>query len=276
MSQYENYHDTSKSYDQTRTPIGIEILLGCLTSTPRPLSEHRILDAGCGTGNYIQALKGRVGNLCGLEFNEGMLAQAREKFRKDSNVSLEQGSLLELLKYDTNTFDGIMCNQVLHHLAPESDSEEFSQIHQLIEETHRVLRPRGVFVINTSSHKQLYDGFWWADLIPDAVDRMAKRAPTIEFLVSALQEIAFRRGGLVVPVDAVLQGENYLDPTGPLHKSFRDGDSTWSLTTPEELERAIERTKTMNQEGSMAMYLDSREDSRKNIGQTTFVFAYKL
>jgi hypothetical protein len=83
-------------------------------------------------------------------------------------------------------------------------------------------------------------------------------------------------GGLVVPVDAVLQGENYLDPTGPLHKSFRDGDSTWSLTTPEELERAIERTKTMNQEGSMAMYLDSREILRKNIGQTTFIFAYKL
>jgi len=276
MSQFENYHDTSKSYDQTRTPIGIEIVLGCLASTPRPLSEHRILDAGCGTGNYIQALKGKVGDLCGLEFNEGMLAQAQEKFRKDSNVWLKQGSLLEPLKYDTNTFDGMMCNQVLHHLVTESGSEDFPQILQLIEEAHRVLRPRGVFVINTSGHKQLYDGYWWADLIPDAMGRVAKRLPTIEFIVSALKEIGFRMGGLVVPVDAVLQGENYLDPTGPLHKSFRDGDSTWSLTTPEELERAIERTKTMNQEGSMAMYLDSREILRKNIGQTTFIFAYKL
>ncbi|NQV33618.1 MAG: class I SAM-dependent methyltransferase, partial [Phycisphaeraceae bacterium] len=141
MIEFENYQETSQCYDQTRTPIGIEILLGCFASTPRPLSEHRILDAGCGTGNYIQVLKGRVGSLCGLEFNEGMLAQAKAKFREDSNVSLEQGSLLELLKYDTNTFDGIMCNQVLHHLAAGSDSEDFAQIHQLIEEAHRVLRP---------------------------------------------------------------------------------------------------------------------------------------
>jgi SAM-dependent methyltransferase len=276
MSQFENYSDTSRSYDQTRTPIGIEILLGCLASTPRPLSEHKILDAGCGTGNYIQALKGKVGSLCGLEFNEGMLAQAQGKFKKDSNVSLEQGSLLEPLKYDTTTFDGIMCNQVLHHLATESDSEESSPIYQLIEEAHRVLRPGGVFVISTSGHKQLYDGFWWADLILDAVGRAAKRFPTIEFLVSGLKENGFRMGGVVVPVDAVLQGENYLDLAGPINKEFRDGDSTWSLATPEELERAIERTKTMNQEGRMAKYLDSREDLRKHIGQTTFVFAYKL
>jgi ubiquinone/menaquinone biosynthesis C-methylase UbiE len=160
-----------------------------------PLSEHRILDAGCGTGNYIQALKGKVGDLCGLEFNEGMLAQAQEKFRKDSNVWLKQGSLLEPLKYDTNTFDGMMCNQVLHHLVTESGSEDFPQILQLIEEAHRVLRPRGVFVINTSGHKQLYDGYWWADLIPDAMGRVAKRLPTIEFIVSALKEIGFRMGG---------------------------------------------------------------------------------
>ncbi|MCP4452294.1 MAG: class I SAM-dependent methyltransferase [Planctomycetes bacterium] len=276
MIEFEDYQETSKCYDQTRTPIGIEILLGCLASTPRPLSEHRILDAGCGTGNYIQALKGKVGCLCGLEFNEGMLAQAQEKFRKDSSVSLEQGSLLEPLKYDTNTFDGIICNQVLHHLVTESCSEDSSPIQQLIEEAHRVLRPGGVFVINNCGHKQLCDGFWWADLIPDAMGRMAKRVPTTESLVSALKNIGFRMGGLVVPVDAVLQGDKYLDPTGPLHKSFRDGDSTWSLTTPEELERAIERTKTMNRDGSMAMYLDSREDLRKHIGQTTFVFAYKL
>lgn len=183
MSQFENYNDTSKRYDQTRTPIGIEILLGCLVSTPRPLSEQRVLDAGCGTGNYIQALKGKVGDLCGLEFNEGMLAQAQEKFTNDSHVSLEQGSLLERLAYDTNTFDGLMCNQVLHHLETESGAEDFSQIRQLIEEAHRVLRPGGVFVINSCSHRQLHDGFWWADLIPDAMGRMAKRFPTLDYLV---------------------------------------------------------------------------------------------
>ncbi|EDN71447.1 hypothetical protein BGP_5273 [Beggiatoa sp. PS] len=58
--EYENYHDTSKGYDNTRIPIGIEILLGCFASTPRPLPEQHILDGGCGNGNYIQALKKKL------------------------------------------------------------------------------------------------------------------------------------------------------------------------------------------------------------------------
>jgi ubiquinone/menaquinone biosynthesis C-methylase UbiE len=277
MSQieFENYHETSKRYDKTRAPIGIEILLGCFASTPRALTEQRILDAGCGTGNYLHALKEKVNRLHGLELNEGMLAQAQEKFQNDSNVRLDQGSLLEQFPYNDTIFDGIMCNQVLHHLVAESRSEDFPQIRQLIKEAWRVLRPQGVFVINTSSHPQLYDGFWWADLIPEAVGRIAKRFPPVELLVSMLKEVGFRRGGMVVPVDAVLQGENYLEPTGPLNKSFRDGDSTWSLTTNEELERALERVRKMNQESRMAQYLETRENIRKSIGQTTFIFAYK-
>lgn len=58
--EYEDYHDTSKGYDNTRIPIGIEILLGCFASTPRPLPEQHILDGGCGNGNYIQALKKKL------------------------------------------------------------------------------------------------------------------------------------------------------------------------------------------------------------------------
>jgi ubiquinone/menaquinone biosynthesis C-methylase UbiE len=273
--EFENYHETSKRYDKTRTPIGIEILLGCFASTPRALTEQRILDVGCGTGNYLNALKGKIKRLHGLELNEGMLAQAQKKFQNDSNVLLDDGSLLEPLPYNNNIFDGMMCNQVLHHLVEESNQENFPQVRRIMEDAHRVLRSQGVFVINSSSHPQLYDGFWWADLIPEAVGRIAERFPPVELLVSMLKEVGFRRGGMVVPVDAVLQGENYLEPTGPLNKSFRDGDSTWSLATNEELELALERVRKMNQDSSIAQYLETRENLRKKIGQTTFIFAYK-
>ncbi|MEN8216971.1 MAG: class I SAM-dependent methyltransferase [Pseudomonadota bacterium] len=273
--EYENYHDTSKAYDNTRIPIGIDIFLGCFASTPRPLLEQNILDGGCGTGNYIQALKEKVGHLYGLELNEGMLAQAREKCQNDANIQLEQGSLLEPLPYHDETFDGMMSNQVLHHLVAASSPENFEPVHKLIKEAQRILRPQGVLVFNTSSHPQLYDGFWWADLIPEAVGKIAKRFPPIEIMTSMLKEVGFHKVGIVVPVDAVLQGENYLDPMGPLKKDFRDGDSTWSLATDEELERAFERVQTLNKKDSMAQYLDTREKLRKNIGQTTFIFAYK-
>ncbi len=273
--EFENYHDTSKAYDNTRIPIGIEIYLGCFASTPRPLLEQNILDGGCGTGNYIQALKEKVGHLYGLELNGGMLAQAREKCQNEANIQLEQGSLLEPLPYHDETFDGMMCNQVLHHLVAASSQEHFEPVHQLIKEAQRVLRPQGVLVFNTNSHQQLYDGFWWADLIPEAVGRIAKRFPPREIMTSMLKEVGFHKIGIVVPVNTVLQGKNYLDPMGPLKKDFRDGDSTWSLATDEELEQAFERVRTMNQEDRMVQYLETRENWRKNIGQTTFLFAYK-
>ncbi|HDN25879.1 MAG TPA: methyltransferase domain-containing protein, partial [Thioploca sp.] len=217
----------------------------------------------------------KVGHLYGLELNGGMLAQAREKCQNDANIQLEQGSLLEPLPYQDETFDGMMCNQVLHHLVAASSQENFEPVHKLIKEAQRVLRPQGVLVFNTSSHPQLYDGFWWADLIPEAVGRIAKRFPPIEIMTSMLKEVGFHKVGIVVPVNAVLQGGNYLDPMGPLKKDFRDGDSTWSLATNEELKQAQARVQLMNQEGSMTNYLETRENLRKNIGQTTFLFAYK-
>lgn len=56
MSQYAKYKIGSPNYDTTRVPIGLEIILGCLTRTGIPLGEQAVLEAGSGTGNYLQAL----------------------------------------------------------------------------------------------------------------------------------------------------------------------------------------------------------------------------
>ncbi|NEQ82656.1 MAG: class I SAM-dependent methyltransferase [Moorea sp. SIO2I5] len=272
--EFENYQETSKSYDTTRVSIGKEILLGCFASTPRPLSQQIVLDGGCGTGNYIEALNGKVATIYGLEFNQGMLMQCQQKFQAYPNIHLTQGNLLNL-PYENNYFDGMMCNQVMNHLVPEENhSDKFIQLHQMMKEAYRVLHPQGVLVLNTCSHKQLFDGFWWADLIPEAMNRVAKRYPTLETLTSMLKEVGFHLGGKIVPVDAVLQGNNYLDQEGPLNKAYRDGDSTWSLATTEELETALERVIKMNADGSIKQYLESRENLRRHIGQTTFIYAY--
>nr|VFK18914.1 MAG: Ubiquinone/menaquinone biosynthesis C-methylase UbiE [Candidatus Kentron sp. LFY] len=274
-AEYENYDETFRNYDTTRIPVGLEILLGFFASIPRPLNEQKILDLGCGTGNYIEALKDRIGHLHGLEITEGMLSKARQKLGNHSNISLTQGNLLDPLPYGDNRFDGVMCNQVLHHLVTDSHRQTFSEVRPVIEETHRVLRSPGVLAINTSSHHQLFHGFWWADLIPEAVDRISRRFPPIEFIQSILQKTGFRAAGIVVPIDAVLQAGNYLDPMGPVKKRFRDGDSTWSLATKEELQRACERVRTMNEHHKMEDYMKARERLRANTGQTTFIFAHK-
>lgn len=273
--EFENYQETSKKYDQTRIPIGTEILLGCFASTPHPLSQQTILDGGCGTGNYTEALKSKIATIHGLEFNRGMLQQSQQKFQADANIYLTQGNLIDL-PYDHNYFDGMMSNQVIHHLVPEEDNpDKFLQLHQMLKEAYRVLNHQGVLVLNTCSHKQLFDGFWWADLIPEAMTRVAKRFPPLEIITSLLKEVGFNLGGKIVPVDAVLQGKNYLDEEGPLTQAYRDGDSTWALATDSELAVALARVRKMNGDGSMKQYLESRENLRRHIGQTTFIYAYK-
>lgn len=95
-------------------------------------------------------------------------------------------------------------------------------------------------MINTSSHQQHREGFWWADLIPAAIDRTLLRFPSIDRFESFFQQTGFVGIEVVVPLAEVLQGEQYLDPAGPLSAAWRAGDSTWSLTTEEELSRALD------------------------------------
>ena len=233
-----------------------------------------MLDAGCGTGNYIAAMQQHIGTMHGLDLNKGMLVQARHKFPRDASVHLLQGSL-DCLPYRDAMFDGMICNQVVHHLSTGEEAEPFSRLRNLMVEAYRVLRSGGVLVFNTSSHRQLRDGYWWADLIPAAVHKIARRFPTLACMRRMLEEVGFCFGDLIVLVDEVLQGKSYLDPHGPFDKAYRDGDSTWSLTTAEELQHALARLQAMHDDGSIAPYLQQREQLRHRVGQTICVAARK-
>jgi len=273
-SEYEKYHETAANYDQTRTPVGLEIVLGCFAGLPQSLSAQTILDAGCGTGSYIKALSDKLGYLHGLEFNENMLNEAQKKLKETPNVRLGPGELPDI-PYDEQSFDGLMFNQVIHHLGNDNSKDEFVPLRKLVQEAHRVLRPHGVVVLNTSSQRQLRDGFWWADLIPEAVESIARRFPPIEKIEDVLQATGFHSIGKIVPLHEVLQGQGYLDPEGPLKKTYRDGDSTWSLVSDEQLNAVLERVRAMNEQGTMTAYLEQRDELRRDVGQATFVFGRK-
>ncbi len=281
MSQYTNYTVASEDYDKTRAAVGVESILGCLAQSGVLLGDQTVLEAGCGTGNYLEALRPHVGCLAGMDFSEGMLAQARTKLSED--VELTCGSILDM-PYEDERFDGITCNQVIHHLEEGPDASDdpadwkpchFPNVTQFFQEAYRVLRPGGAFVINATSHRQFRDGFWWTDLIPVAVARLSCRLPDLDQVNQILTEAGFDIEEVSAHLDGILQGPCYLDPQGPLSAVWRAGDSTWSLTSDAELVEARERVERMNAEGTMQVYLDGREQKRLKVGQTTFVCGRK-
>ena len=119
MSSYEDYDETAKSYDLTRVPMGIDVILGALARAPCPLNVVSLLDAGCGTGSYSAALVDYVGRVSCVDLNQEMLAVAKGKLPVD--VSIQQAAI-DNLPFDDMVFDAIMINQVLHHVADDRKS----------------------------------------------------------------------------------------------------------------------------------------------------------
>ena len=269
MSKFENYTNTSQNYDLTRQPVGLELIFGALTCGSRPLGEQTVLDAGCGTGNYLAALAGKVGRVEGVELNSGMLETARTKTTDLSGLRLQQGSILEL-PIEDDSCDGVVVNYVLHHLEDGSDTG-FAATRSAVAECCRVLAPGGTLIIQTCSPEQYRQGYWYSALIPAAIDRLIHRYIPLPLLEQGMSEAGLVPAGRLVSLDEVLQGETYLDPLGPTRQEWRDGDSSWGLMEEEETASVIATIKRMLADSSMDEFLAGREELRRQHGQATFV-----
>jgi ubiquinone/menaquinone biosynthesis C-methylase UbiE len=273
LSTYERYDRVAAAYDLSRRPIGADIIADFLTLTGRPLSDVSLLDAGCGSGLYAEALVGQVGRLTAVDLSEGMLTRAGAKIASSGRSSLIRASIASL-PFADNSLDAVMFNQVLHHLE-RGDDPGYGGHAGAIEEARRVLRPGGVTVINICSHEQLRHGFWYYDLIPQALDAALARCVPSDRLGEIIEAAGLSLADRTVPLDAVMQGAAYFEPLGPLDASWRAGDSIWALAPEEELSDALARVRALDADGALQAYLVERDAKRLTYGQFTFVAAVK-
>ena len=275
MSAYEDYTAVSADYDRTRIPIGIEIILGCLAASGRPLTSLRLLDAGCGTGSFTAALRQHVGAIDAVDLNPSMLCVAREKVDRTRGcpVALHEAGI-DALPFDDASFDAVMVNQVLHHL-PDSSRDGWPMLRRVLAELARVLRPGGTAVINTCSHDQIRRGWWYPSLVPRAVEVMCERHADTEVLAGLLAEAGLAPRGRFVPADAVMQGDAYFNGRGPLDPAWRRGDSLWSVVSEVELGDALTRIRALDEAGELDAFVAEQDRMRPSVGQIGFHYAVR-
>lgn len=273
--QFCPYTKTSQNYDGTRAPLGLDIALGNMCLNSKPLKEQRLLDIGCGTGTFLAAVKDKLGAVEGVEYNDGMIGQAQK--RLGDSVKLVQGSA-DSLPYGDASFDVCTMNQVLHHF-PRDDNYAFCL--RSFQEVYRVLKPGGVFVLNTSTPEQQRDAFWWLSLFPKASAAQCLRFPPLDTVLSHMKAamLEVSADSVTVPLHRSLMAEDkYLQHgvKSGFMPEYRDGDSSWSMAENfGELESGLKKLQTMIDEGKADLWLEGREHLRKSMGQATFVSVRK-
>jgi len=274
--EYCPYNETSKAYDETRAPVGLDIAFGNFALNDKPLHEQALLDVGCGTGTFLKVAQRKFGAVTGLEYNDGMLAQARQVV---PDVKLVQGSA-DQLPFPDQSFDAVTINQVVHHFPSDNN---YAFLEKAVQEVARVLRPGGCVVVSTSAPDQQENGFWWISLFPKSREAVCKRFPPIPTFCQFFRAagLSIDDNGVSRPARSLMAEQAYLNKFGrdvlamAKDAQYRAGDSSWAMAEAQgELPEGIAKLEAMSPTEREA-WLEEREALRKQCGQATFLCARK-
>ena len=103
----------------------------------------KVLDVGCGPGNYSYMLSKRGFDVVGIDMSEKMVEIAKKKF---SDIPFKHMDMTNL-EFPSNTFDAVWSSASFIHVPKEM---AFTTLFGF----HRVLKPKGILFLNTMKERE--------------------------------------------------------------------------------------------------------------------------
>jgi SAM-dependent methyltransferase len=172
-----NYDELASEYAVHRT-VHPEVLRR-LIATGRIDETSRVLEVGCGTGNYAGALAGAAGCRCwGVDPSAAMLSEAR---RRHAGVEFRAGEAGRL-DFEAGAFDLVFSVDVIHHVRDRG---------QAFREAHRVLAGAGRVCTVTDSEEIMRGRRPLAVFFPETVAVDLARYPAAGELEAHMKQAGF-------------------------------------------------------------------------------------
>ena len=252
-----DYDKVSRIYDVSRAANveTIEKLIKVLHVD----NDSWLIDMGCGTGNYAAALQQVAERVIGIDISVGMLERARAKF---PGIQFVQGDIT-CLPFSSNTFDGALAIQVLHHI---KEKELF------IRQAYRVLRKGACFAIDSCSHQQMCT-FWLYHYFPKGLDLDLARIPDCGEIASLLERTGF--SNVIIEKSYTDIAVEHEKPERYLDKDYRDGQSTFCLISEEDIELGCKKLREDMASGAVESVIRQFEAKEMKAGGSCIIYGRK-
>lgn len=121
-----------------------------------PGNGKKSLDLGCGIGFFSRILKEKGWTVLGIDIDQEAIELAKGTCSRDATISFQVGDVEEFVHSSGDTFDLILCLEVIEHL---------NGYEKLMADIVRLLAPGGILIVSTPNRWSLEGlvGYYWGE-----------------------------------------------------------------------------------------------------------------